>query len=154
SDQGWRVLLSGRDAVLSGVSGEDRPVQVDAIEASLTGADGGGLVVERLALRGPTLDAELSGTLRTPADQGGVNIVIRGAGTEARTAVRLWPEAIAVPVRPFLGQTLRPGVAERVTIAVKMTAAEIFKGASGGPIPDEAVRIDFTVRGGELVVAD
>jgi hypothetical protein len=154
TDQGWRATVSGSDAVLNGATERDAPVRVDAIEASVAGGEGGGLLVERLALRGPTLDAELSGTLRTPADQGGVNIVIRGAGTEARTAVRLWPEAIAVPVRRFLGQNLRAGVAERVTIAVKMTAAEIVKGASGGPIPDEAVRIDFMVRGGELVVAD
>jgi hypothetical protein len=154
TDQGWRAALSGRDGVLSGVSAQDAPVQLDHMEAKVAGGEGGGLVVERLALRGPTLDADLSGTLRTPADQGGINIAIRGTGVEARTALRLWPEAIAVPVRRFLGQNLHAGVAERVSIAVKMTANEIVKGASGGPIPDEAVRIDFALRGGELAVAE
>ena len=154
TDQGWRAVLAGRDAVLSGVSGHDPPVQVDAIEASVTGGEGGGFVVERLAMRGPTLDAELSGTLRTPADQGGVNIAIRGTGVEARTALRLWPEAIAVPVRHYLGQNLHAGLAETVNIAVRMTASEIVKGANGGPIPDEAVKINFALRDAELAVAE
>lgn len=154
TDQGWRASFTGRDALLSGASARDPPVQVDSIEASVAAGEGGGVLIERLAMRGPTLDAELSGTLRTPADQGGVNIVIRGTGVDARTAARLWPEAIAVPVRRFLGDNLRAGVAESVNIAVKMTANEIVRGANGGPIPDEAVKIDFAVRDATLVVAE
>ncbi len=59
-----------------------------------------------------------------------------------------------MPVRHYLGQNLHAGLAETVNIAVRMTASEIVKGANGGPIPDEAVKIDFALRDAELAVAE
>jgi hypothetical protein len=58
-DAGWSLNLAGRDAVLRGATPADPVVRIEAIEAVAVGREGGA-VLERLALRGPDLDAEMT----------------------------------------------------------------------------------------------
>lgn len=153
ADQGWRLVLSGRDAVVSGATAHDKPFAIEAVEAVLAGRDEG-VVVERLSLSGPTTSLDLTGSVRTLADQGGLTVNLRATGTEARTALRLWPNAVTPKVREYLLASLRAGVADALTIAVALTERDIVKATSGGPIPEETVKVDFTVRDGELLVAE
>lgn len=153
ADQGWRLALSGRDAVVSGAAPGDRPFTIEDIQADVAGRDEG-VVVDRLALRGPMLAAELAGSVRTLADQGGLRVNIRAWGTAARTALRLWPDAVTPNVRQYLVENLRGGTADALAASVSLSARDLTKATTGGPIPDEAVKIDFAVKDGEITVAN
>jgi hypothetical protein len=64
--------------------------------------------------------------------------------------LRIWPEAVTPPIRKFLVGNLRGGTAEVLNLSVAMSGADVTAGTSGGPIPDESVRVEFTIRDGEL----
>jgi hypothetical protein len=151
-DEGWRLAVSGNDSVLSGATPGDPPFQVSAIEARLAGAKGG-IGIERLAVRGPALDAEVSGSVLGADDDGGLRLTARAGGTGVREALRLWPEAVSPKVRRYLVENLRSGVLDRLGLTVALGAGELADATAGRPIPDQAVKIDFAIKQAELGVA-
>jgi hypothetical protein len=148
----WRALLSGKDAVLAGAAAGDRPVRISDIAAELSGPDG--VAIRSLSLKGPDLSAELKGLLGASADPNGIDLDLRARKTDLRSALRIWPEAVAPPVRRFLVSNLKGGMLESIDLKVAMTGEHVAKSMSGGPIPDEALKIDFSVSGGVLTAAE
>ncbi|HEX2137512.1 MAG TPA: DUF3971 domain-containing protein [Microvirga sp.] len=150
-EPGLRGAFTGRDASLDGAKPGDAPIRIGEIRAALRLHDG--LVVEGLTLKGPALDAELTGVVAHPADPKGLKLDVRGRGTAVRTALRLWPQAVAPPVRTFLVDNLSGGTVETISLKVAMTGADIAAAIGDGPIPDEAVRIEFALSDARLSAA-
>ncbi|WP_157091579.1 DUF3971 domain-containing protein [Methylobacterium nodulans] len=152
ADPAWTATLAGRDAVLRGAVDGDAPIRIDSIEATLSGRDDG-VAIERFALSGPTASGTITGTLGTHADEGGLTLHILADRAEGRTALRLWPEHIAPPIRTYLVDNLRGGHLDSLDITVDMTQAEFAAATRGDPVPDKAVRIAFAVSDGSLVIS-
>lgn len=148
----WRVSLRGKDAVWTGATPEDRPLQVSDMAAELSGPDG--VAINSLKLRGPDLAVDLSGLLGASADPHGLNLAVKATKTDLRSALRIWPEAVAPPVRRFLVANLKAGTLESINLKVGMTGADMAKAVSGGPIPDGALKIDFAISKGVLRAAE
>ncbi|WP_162559337.1 DUF3971 domain-containing protein [Microvirga sp. 17 mud 1-3] len=150
--EGWHLALTGRDLILSGPAEGDKPVRIGTLGAELSGPDG--VVLKSVRLDGPELAAEISGVLGASADPHGLNLNVRAAKTDVRTAIRIWPEAVAPPVRTFLKANLKAGLLDSFALKVAMTGDDILKAVSGGPIPDETLAIDFSIVNGTLKAAE
>lgn len=151
-DESWRLSLAGKDLLLSGAAGADAQVHIADLAAELSGPDG--ITVKSVKLRGPDLSADIDGHLVPAADPSSLNLRVRGAKTNIRTALRLWPEAVAPPVRKFLVGHLNGGLLDAIDLKVAMSGADMTKAVSGGPIPAEALRIDFAISDGTLTAAE
>ena len=150
----WTATLASRDAVLRGATPQDAPVKIDAIDAQLTGRDGG-IAIDALNVAAPGVQGVITGTIGTTADEGGLTLRILGHDGEVRTGLRLWPEHIAPPARTYLVDQLRRGRINAVDIRVKMSGTVLAAATRGEPAPDDAVHIDFRVSDAALdVTAD
>ncbi len=148
----WHLSLNGRDIVWTGAAPGDRPLQVSEFAADLSGPDG--VAINNLTLKGPELSASVNGLLGTSADPKGLKLNVRAGKTNLRSALRLWPEAVAPAVRKFLVSNLKAGILEAIDLKVAMTGADIEKAVTGGPTPDESLKIDFAISQGVLQAAD
>ncbi len=148
----WRATLSGRDIVWTGATAADRPLRVSEVAADLSGPDG--VAINALKLRGPDLSVDITGLLGASADPKGLKLDGRATKTDLRSALRIWPEAVAPPVRRFLVANLRAGMLESIDLKVGITGADIAKAIDGGPIPDESLKIAFAISQGALAAAD
>ncbi|MFC1459560.1 DUF3971 domain-containing protein [Microvirga arabica] len=146
----WRLNLGGRDISWSGAASGDRPLQVSEFTADLSGHDG--VRINGITLKGPELSASINGLLAATDDPKGLRLDVRAEKTDIRSALRLWPEAAAPPVRRYLVSHLKAGTLESIDLKVAMTGADIEKALTGGPTPDESLKIDFAVSNGTLQV--
>ncbi|WP_114947739.1 DUF3971 domain-containing protein [Microvirga calopogonii] len=152
ADKPWHLSLGGRDLQWSGAAAGDRPLQVSEFAADLSGLDG--VNINSVTLKGPELSARISGLLGASADPKGLHLDVRADKTNIRSALRIWPEAVAPPVRRYLVSNLKAGMLEAIDLRVAMSGADIAKAVSGGPIPAETLKIDFSISDGTLQVAD
>src|SRR5215213_1370547 len=150
---GWQLSVTGRDAVVRGPEPDEPPFAIDTIEARARGGDGA-LVLEQLKLVGPTLDVALEGTYGSAADPKALSVKGQARKTAARTALRLWPNAVVPKVRAYLVANLRGGSADLIDVAVAISGADLTNAVGDGPIPDSAVKVAFAVSGAELKIAD
>ncbi|WP_243368933.1 DUF3971 domain-containing protein [Microvirga solisilvae] len=152
ADNPWRLLLSGKDIVWSGAAPGDAPLQVSQVDADLSGPDG--VAINSLKLRGPDLSVDVGGALAASADPKGLKFDVTATKTNIRSALRIWPEAVAPPVRRFLVANLKSGTLEDFKLKVAMTGTDVEKSLSGGPISDDSVKIDFQISQGTLQAAE
>ncbi|WP_262028922.1 DUF3971 domain-containing protein [Microvirga sp. Mcv34] len=152
ADKPWHLSLSGRDLQWSGATARDRPLQVSEFAADLSGSDG--VTINSLTLKGPELSARISGLLGASADPKGLHLDVHADKTNIRSALRIWPEAVAPPVRRFLVSNLKAGMLDAIDLKVAMSGADIAKALSGGPTPPESLKIDFAISDGTLQVTD
>lgn len=146
----WRLNLGGRDITWSGAAAGDRPLQVSEFKADLSGHDG--VRINGITLKGPELSARISGLLAATADPKALRLDVQAEKTDIRSALRVWPEAVAPPVRRYLVSHLKAGMLESIDLKVAMTGADIEKALTGGPTPDDSLKIDFSVANGTLQV--
>ncbi|WP_160195376.1 DUF3971 domain-containing protein [Microvirga sp. BSC39] len=146
----WRLSLGGRDITWSGAAEGDKPLRVSEFAADLSGHDG--VRINGITLKGPELSARINGLVAATADPKGLRLDVRAEKTEVRSALRIWPEAVAPPVRRYLVSHLKAGMLEAIDLKVAMSGADIEKALNGGPTPDEALKIDFAVSNGTLLV--
>ncbi|MGO4571790.1 hypothetical protein [Microvirga sp. 2TAF3] len=148
---GWHLSLGGKDLLLSGAAESDRPVRVSDFKAELAGPDG--VSIKSIVLQGPDLSAEISGILGASADPHGLKLDVRAKKTDVRSALRIWPEAVAPPVRKFLISNLKAGMLDAIALKVGMNGEDIVKAVSGGPVPDGSLNIEFAISDGILRAA-
>lgn len=148
----WRATLSGRDIVWAGAAAGDPVLHVSEMDAALSGPDG--INIDSVKLRGPDLFADISGALATAADPKGLKFDVTASKTDIRSALRVWPEAVAPPVRRFLVSNLKAGTLESFGLKVVMTGGDVEKAISGGPVPDGSVKIDFAISQATLQAAE
>ncbi|WP_375407840.1 DUF3971 domain-containing protein, partial [uncultured Methylobacterium sp.] len=148
----WSLALSGRDAVLRGAAPGDKPVPVDKLDAMLVGR-AGGIIIDEFTMESGSGRGRITGSIGTAADDGGLTLHITAGTTEARTALRLWPEHVAPPARNYLVDNLRNGQVDSVDIVVDMSAGELASATRGEPMPDDAVNIKFAVSNATLGIS-
>ncbi|MBB4041937.1 hypothetical protein GGR34_003621 [Microvirga flocculans] len=146
----WRLSLGGRDITWSGAASGDRPLQVSEFAADLSGQDG--VRINSLTLKGPELSARISGLLAAHADPKGLHLDVHAEKTGLRSALRIWPEAVAPPVRRYLVSSLKAGTLDAIDLKVAMSGADVEKALTGGPTPDSSLKIDFAISQGVLQV--
>ncbi|MGU3540334.1 YhdP family protein [Methylobacterium sp. A54F] len=152
ADSAWTASFSGRDATLRGANAADKPVRIASLDGHLTGR-AGGIAIDDFRVAGEGVGGRITGTLGTTADEDGLTLHITAQDTEARPALRLWPEHIAPAARTYLVDELRSGRVEAVDITVDMSAAELAAATKGDPMPDNAVHIDFRVANATLNIS-
>ena len=146
--------MTGRDAVVRGPEPGEPPFAIDTIEARARGGDGA-LVLEQLKLVGPTLDVALEGTYGSAADPKALSVKGQARKTAARTALRLWPNAVVPKVRAYLVANLRGGSADLIDVAVAISGADLDECGRRRADPGRlAVKVAFAVSGAELKIAD
>ena len=94
----------------------------------MSGPDG--MVLKSVTLRGPDLSADVTGYLVPSADPTSLHLDVRGSKTDLRTALRLWPEAVAPPVRRFLVGHVGGGMLDAIDLKVAMTGADMTQAQS------------------------
>lgn len=151
-EDGWALELGGRDAVLDGAADGDEPVRLDRISARLAGRPGG-VVLEQAALQGPTLTVAGRGEFGVDPKEG-LKLSLRSDRLDVRSAIRLWPAAVAAKARRYLLPNLRQGTAVNAALDVAMTVEDMRNSVANRPIPDEAVRMAFVINGGVITVAE
>lgn len=148
----WRLRLSGKDLAWAGAAPGDAPLQVGMAEAELSGPDG--IAIKSLKLRGPDLNVDVSGAVASADDPKGIKFDVTASKTNLRSALRIWPEAVAPPVRRFLVSNLKGGLLESFDLKVAMKGADVEKSMLGGPIADDSVKINFVISQGILQAAE
>ncbi|MET0527550.1 MAG: DUF3971 domain-containing protein [Microvirga sp.] len=148
----WRLRLSGKNLAWAGAAPGDAPLQVDMAEAELSGPDG--IAIKSLKLRGPDLNVDVSGAVASADDPKGIKFDVTASKTNLRSALRIWPEAVAPPVRRFLVSNLKGGLLESFDLKVAMKGADVEKSMLGGPIADDSVKINFVISQGILQAAE
>ncbi|KAA2235278.1 YhdP family protein [Salinarimonas soli] len=151
--RGWRLALQGRDARLSGAGPRDRPVAVEAIDLAARGA-GGAVVVERLEVRGPDVQATATVSAGGPEDRGGVRVGVRAGRSDARSLLRLWPPMIAPTARRFLAEAVRRGRIANLSIDGALTGTDITEILADKGMSDEALALTFAAEGVEFAVRE
>jgi hypothetical protein len=151
-DVDWHLVLAGKDLTLSGALPADPPVVIADFSADLSGPDG--LQMNFVRLRGSKVSADISGRFLTSADPKAVKVDMTAGGTDVRQALRLWPEAVAPPIRRFLVANLKDGTLDTIKLAVDMTGEDVTRATSGGPIADASVNIAFGISQGTLRPAE
>src|SRR3954470_4885448 len=124
---GWQLSVTGRDAVVRGPEPGEPPFAIDTIEARARGGGDGALVLEQLKLVGPTLDVTLEGTYGGAADPKALTVKGQARKTAARTALRLWPNAVVPKIRAYLVANLRSGSADLIDLSVALSGADLVK---------------------------
>ncbi|HKH34935.1 MAG TPA: DUF3971 domain-containing protein, partial [Beijerinckiaceae bacterium] len=150
---GWRLALSGKDAVISGARPGDKPFVVSTVEAVATGNDAG-LALERLTLHGPALEVNLGAAYGSPQDPRSLRVSGSARQTAVRTALRLWPDSVVPKVRSHLVENLRGGTAENIDLMVALSGPELAAALSEQPVPERSVKVAFAIKQGELNVAE
>jgi hypothetical protein len=151
-DSGWRMALAGRDGLISGATHLDPPFKADVIEADVS-SNGSHLSLDRLSLKGANFSALVKASYGSSADDG-FRVAVEAKEIDVRKALRLWPDAVAAPVKRFLVDNLRAGSVDDLRIAVAMSARELTDALASRPVPDKAVAVGFVIRDAELAVAD
>lgn len=151
--QPWRLVLSGRDAVVAGITGRDGDFKVAALSAEATFGEAG-ITLDRASLKGDQVDLAFSGSLTTSPAGPTVKGTVEVADTSARRMVRLWPDALNPKLRDFLAQRLKGGTIQRLRLRSVLDPDDFRNAFSEPPLTDGAIDLRFTTTGIELAVVD
>ena len=151
-EPGWRLALAGKDALFSGVTAVDSPFKVDAVEANIS-SNGRHLVFDRLSVKGEKFSVVFGGSYGA-ADGEGLRATVDARDIDVRSALRLWPEGVASPVRRFLVPRLQGGTVEKLNVGVTLTPAELAHAMAGGIAPEKSFKVDFAIRDAEFAVVE
>jgi hypothetical protein len=151
-EPGWRLSLAGKDALISGATTVDPPFKVDAVEAKIS-SNGRHLVFDRLAVQGQKFTVVFGGSYGT-ADGEGLRATVDAKDIDVRSALRLWPEGVASPVRRFLVPRLQGGIVEKLKVGVTLTPSELAHAMAGGIAPEKSFNVDFAIREAEFAVVE
>jgi hypothetical protein len=151
-EPGWRLALAGKDALFSGVTAVDPPFKVEAVEANIS-SNGRRLVFDRLSARGEKFAVVFGGSYGS-AEGEGLRATVDARDIDVRSALRLWPEGVASPVRRFLVPRLQGGTVETLKVGVTLTPTELAHAMAGGIAPEKSFKVDFAIRDAEFAVVE
>lgn len=147
----WAISLSAAEP---NIAAPERPGQTEvritsgALAARLSLAEKK-LSIERFAISGPECGFAMAGTV----DWTNGPRVRLGASlnpTPVGALLRLWPSMIAAPVRAWLLGHARDGIIESGSLRVDFDAPTLERMRAERAPPDDAMLLDFTVRGASV----
>jgi len=148
---GWRLALSGSEAVLSGATARDRPSSIESISLRAHGGPDG-FFLEELSLRGDDADVALALSYGAADDQGGIRVGLEVHDTSVRTALRLWPLFVAPKPRTFLANTLLSGNLDRLSLSTVITGEGFSALRQKRGLHRDALAIAFEITDATLLV--
>ena len=153
ADGAWQLKLSGRDAVLGGVTERDPAFRVADVAAEVKFGDGG-VVVDRLALNGDGLDIRITGASVAGQDGTGARAEIEARDTDIRRFLRLWPDTANPELRGYLVANLQSGTVERMRLKAELNPEELEAVTTAKPVSDKALSLSFRLADARLNVMD
>ena len=151
-EPGWKLAVSGQDALFSGASPIDLPFKIAALEANLR-SNGRRLFIDKVAAQGEKFSVVMGGVYGN-ADDDGLRVTLDAKQIDVRSALRLWPEGVASAVRRFLVPRLQSGVVENLNVSVALSPSELAHTLTGGLPPDNSLKVDFALRDAELAIVE
>jgi hypothetical protein len=146
----WRMALTGRDAQIASLDADGAPVTIDDLSLTLSGAAGGGVILEKAQIAGADYGMALSGSFGTASDDGGLNIHLAVEPSAVRRVLRFWPAFVASDVRKYLIENMSAGRVDHLTLSTRLSSETLEAARHKKPIPDGAVSLDFGVSDGTL----
>ena len=117
---GWQLSVTGRDAVVRGPEPGEPPFAIDTIEARRAGRGRRARARAAASSSGRRSTSRSNGTYGGAADPKALSVKGQARKTAARTALRLWPNAVVPKVRDYLVANLRGGSADLIDVAVAL----------------------------------
>ena len=102
-------------------------------------------VIDTVAIEGPDVAFQSAGEVRLEGDGVRVINVASVKRMPAPVLVRLWPSFIAAPVRAWFLNNLRGGMVESGRAAVNLTDSDFALFRVKRSVPDDHIRVDYTV---------
>jgi hypothetical protein len=146
----WRMALNGRGAQIESLDAGGAPVAIDDLSLTLSGAAGGGVIVEKAQIAGANYGMTLSGSFGTASDDGGLAINLAVEPSAVRKVLRFWPAFVASDVRKYLIENMPAGTVDHLTLSTRLSSESLDAARHKKPIPDDAVSLDFGVSDGTL----
>jgi len=141
----WRLQIDGSGQI-AGAEG-DPPVQVTGLEGNLLlDPRSNEIRIDRLALKGPGLDAGMTGVLQKIGPSPSQRLTIQAVDTDVRAALAAWPRWSSPDLHSELSRQLKSGRAERVTVELDLSAEDHARLMEGAGMPDAALAVSVTGR--------
>ena len=153
ADETWQLKLSGRDAVVGGVTRDDPAFRLDDLSADVSFGESG-ISVDRFRLKGEQLDILVSGASVPGQDGTGLRAAVEAKRTNIRRALRLWPDNLFPDLRAFLVDNLRAGSVDRFDLRTELGAQDLRQAAAGHSVSDPALSLNFALSDGKLFTVD
>lgn len=140
----WRLLLSGKDAVLPPLSETEQPLIIDNLSVDVAGKHGGRVHIERIAASGAGFGVALNGDLGGADNPGGIRLGVQTARSDARAILRFWPQFVTPEPRLYLIENLKAGLLENLNVAVSLSKAQLEASRRREPLAHEVARTQFS----------
>ncbi|MFN3673708.1 MAG: hypothetical protein ACK4VM_17515, partial [Bosea sp. (in: a-proteobacteria)] len=141
----WRLQLDGQGQI-PGVDA-DPPVPLDQISGNfLLDPRSNEIRFDAMSVKGPTLDATMTGSVQKMGDSPSQRLTIQALGSDVRAALAAWPRWTTPELHADLSRQLLAGRASRITVDVDLPAADHARIESAG-LPDAALAVGIEASG-------
>ena len=143
----WAITLSGGNIQLAGVAASDKPFEISQILADITAKPGDRrITLDRFELDGPKVSVRMKGGLTIENDgRPAIGLDLTATNTDARVAMRLWPEFAAPDVRKWLATAAVGGSLDQLRLKLDFPAPVLAQVLLDRPIPDASLGADWTI---------
>jgi hypothetical protein len=146
-ERAWRAHFHSGDSVLAGERPGELPVPIDdaVFEAHFLPADQRA-VLDRFAVHGPHLQAEMSGEATAAGDGAAVKFALQVGPGAVVDVLRLWPSFINAEARVWCLEHIHGGDVVSGSMKADWDAAEFNEAMHKRAVPPDSVRGDFSLR--------
>lgn len=145
----WRLQIAGSGQIAG--TDADPPVPVETLTGNLLlDPRSNEIRIDRLSLKGPTLDVGMTGALQKLGPSPSQRLTIQAVDTELRAALAAWPRWSSPELHTTLSQQVKAGRAERITVEVNLPAEDHARLVEGGGMPQASLSVDIAARGVEF----
>ena len=148
----WTLKLEARPGGRIGAERPgEKPVGIGTASLFARLRPGGVLALDSLAIRGPDLNADVSGELRG-GEERHMSLAMSASNMPLANLVRLWPSNAAAPARAWFLQHLGGGQLDSFSMAAELDAAMLDRMDAELPAPDEAIHMEGRVSNASLAL--
>jgi hypothetical protein len=146
-DHAWRAHLQSADSVLAPERAGDEPVVIDdaQFDAHFLPAESR-FVVDRYALHGPHLTAEMSAEAAAVPDGSTLKLDVRVGESGLAEIMRIWPSFINPDARNWCLEHIRGGEIAAGTMKVDWDAAGVDAAKHKRAVPPDSVHGEFAMK--------
>jgi hypothetical protein len=143
----WVARIESQDAVFGPERPGEKPIVIDqaTLDARYLSSEAR-LIVDRLAVHGPTVNGEGGGEFAQAADGATLKMKLQMGPSALLDVVRLWPSFINADARNWCLQNVRGGQVVSGAMTVDWDPAALDAAVSRRAVPASSVRGDFSLR--------